>query len=204
MKTFRLILLTLVLGSIVTVEAQGRGKGFFRRGLSAEEKEILVAALAGPDGEQAAHAQYAAVLKKFGDVQPYAFIIKAEENHIAALERQLQKYGIAIPTNRFAGSVTAPPTLEEAAKAAIAGEERNVAMFDVALEKVSGRPDLVRVFTHLRDASQNAHLPAFKTALANGGKVEKGAGVCCGMPCCTQGKCYMDDRPVQRRQRGSN
>lgn len=204
MKMFKVILLTLLLGTMVTSEAQGRGKGFFRRGLSAAEKEVLVTALAGPDGEYAAHAGYAAILKKFGEVQPYASIIKAEENHIAALERQFDKYGIAIPTNQFAGSVTAPATLEEAAKAAVAGEERNVAMYNEALKKVSGRPDLVRVFTHLRDASQNAHAPAFKTALANGGKVEKAAGACCGMPCCKEDSCCMGDRPLQRRQRGPN
>ena len=87
MKTFKLILLTLVLGSIFTSEgAQGRGRGFPRGALSTDAKEALVTALSGPDGEYAARAQYAAILKKFGDVHPYASIIKAEENHIAALE----------------------------------------------------------------------------------------------------------------------
>ena len=98
----------------------------------------------------------------------------------------------------------APETLAKAAKESIAGEERNVAMYDEALKKISDHPDLVRVFTHLRDASQNAHLPAFKNALASGGKLENGAGVCCDMPCCKQGNCCFGDRPLQQRQRGSN
>lgn len=190
MKAIKLIIATVVAGSLLSSEA-AQGGGFWRRALNEEAKEALVAALAGPNGEYAAHAQYSAVLKKFGDVQPYASIIKAEENHIAALKRQLDKYGIPIPTNRFEGSVAAPETLAAAAKEAVASEERNAAMYDEALKSVSGRPDLVRVFTRLRDASRDAHLLAFKATLATGGKFEKGEAGCCGMGCCGRGNCRM-------------
>ena len=45
----------------------------------------------GPDGEYAAAASYTAVLDAFGQVEPYATIQAAEQRHIDALTRQLQR-----------------------------------------------------------------------------------------------------------------
>jgi hypothetical protein len=172
MKTLRAILIvTLVMTVTLSVSAAGRGG--FARSLSADAKDILITALAGPEGEYAAHAQYTAVIAKFGEVQPYVAIRAAEARHIAALERQFAKYGIEIPTNKFEGKMKAPETLMDAAKEGIAGEERNVALYDQALKKLEKYPDLVRVFTNLRHASREMHLPAFKAALESEGKVDR-------------------------------
>ncbi|MCI0536589.1 MAG: hypothetical protein L0Z50_15320, partial [Verrucomicrobiales bacterium] len=57
-------------------------------------------------------------------------------------------------------------------------EERNVALYDRLLSKVKAYPDLTLVFTNLRRASQENHLPAFKAAVENGGRLDnfKGGG----------------------------
>ena len=206
MKTYKLSLLPLLL-SVTLCAVSAAERGGFRRNaaLPADVRKALVEALAGTDGEYAAHAQYSAIIEKFGDVQPYAAIRMAESRHIAALERQLQKYGVKFPANKFEGKTEAPASLTEAAKEAIASEEKNVAMYDQLLEKVEKFPDLTRVFTHLRAASENGHLPAFRTALENGGKVQPGTGGGCGLGCC--GACVVggageDDLPLQKRQGG--
>ena len=99
-----------------------------RRGkaLTPEAREALTEALAGPDGEWAAHALYSAIITKFGEVQPYVNIRQAESRHIAALERQLTKYGVTLPTNAFAGKVKAPESLLVAAQDGVKAEERNI------------------------------------------------------------------------------
>ncbi len=151
---------------------------------SAVANEALLQALAGPEGEYANLAEYSAMVEKFGQIQPYAAILRSEECHIAALKRHLELRGVAVPENSFLGIVTAPATFPEAAEAAISAEEKNVAMYDRLLEKVKDQPDLVQVFTHLQFASREHHLPAFKAAAEKGGQLQAGefrCGMGCGM-----------------------
>jgi hypothetical protein len=157
--------------AIMSATAQPYGKGRSAKALTPEAKQAVVDALAGPEGEYAAHALYSAIVVKNGDVQPYAAILAAETRHIQALKRQLEKYGIAVPADKFAGKVTAPPTLVEAAKHGVESEEKNVAMYDRLLATVKDYPDLRRVFTNLQSASRDGHLPAFKAALDSAGKL---------------------------------
>lgn len=125
-------------------------------------------ALMGPDGEYMAAAQYAAVIDEFGDVQPYVNIRAAELRHANALTRQLARFGVTAPDNPYLGTVSAPETLEDAAKAWAVGEVANVEMYDTLLGQTND-PGLVRVLTNLRRASQEAHLPMFEAAAARGG-----------------------------------
>jgi hypothetical protein len=163
MKT-RTIITIIAAAIAATAPAQ---EGALR--LPSDAKAALVEALAGPDGEYAARATYDAILKKFGDVQPYKSIIQAENRHIQALERQLRRYGIAIPKDKFAGKIEAPKTLKEAARQGVEAEIDNVKMFDKLLPKIREYSSLTRVFTNLRRASKEAHLPAFQRALKNEG-----------------------------------
>jgi hypothetical protein len=100
-------------------------------------------------------------------------IQSAEERHIDALTRRLERLGVAVPPNPYAGTVTAPADLEAAATAWAAGEVDNVALFDRLLAEASGDTALTRVFTNLRRASQEEHLPAFEAAAANGGRLTR-------------------------------
>ena len=141
-------------------------------------EQALALALAGPDGEYAAYAEYTAIVQKFGEVQPYAAIRLSEQRHIEALQRHLQMRGLTVPENPYLGKTQAPATLNEAAQTGIAAEERNVAMYAQLLEQIGDQPDLARVFTHLQWASREHHLPAFQAAAANGGQLGLGEFGC--------------------------
>jgi hypothetical protein len=139
--------------------------------LSEVAKAALLTALAGPDGEYAARAEYEAILDRFGaGVLPYANIIQAEQRHIAALERQCLNFGVPVPEDAFLGKINPPESLADAATAGILAEEANVKMYDELLKAVQGYPSLVQVFTHLRAASLN-HRAALQAAEFNGGVV---------------------------------
>lgn len=125
-------------------------------------------ALMGPHGEYHALASYAAVIEEFGPVQPYSAIKATEERHINALSRQLERFGVDVPANPYLGEIDAPPDLVTAANAWAEDEVANVAMYDDLLSQVTD-PGLKRVFTNLRRASLEAHLPLFEEAAEHGG-----------------------------------
>ena len=125
-------------------------------------------ALMSPEGEYAAAAAYAAVIDEYGKVQPYVNIRAAERRHVAALTRQLERYGIEVPANPWMKQIPAPASLEAAAQAWATGEVDNVEMYDDLIAQTSD-PQLVRVLTNLRNSSLNSHLPMFEAAAENGG-----------------------------------
>jgi len=199
-RNMLLVLATLLIGTAVgplTPSAQAQ-RGRRSAALDADAKAALIEALAGQDGEYAARAEYAAILEAFGGtVQPYANILLAEQKHVAALKQQCVKYGVEIPDDSYFGNVEAPEDLLQAALAGVAAEEANIAMYDGLLLKVQKYPSLVQVFTNLRAASLNNHLPAFEAAVLNNGTTSA-IGVCgSGQPSGTQ------DRLHQRLQDGS-
>lgn len=128
-------------------------------------------ALMGPEGEYAALASYQAVLDEFGDVEPYATIKDAEARHADALARQLERMGVEVPDNPYLGLIPAPADLQSAATAWAEGEVANVELYDSLLEAASDER-LERVFTNLRRASAEEHLPAFELAAENGGTLD--------------------------------
>jgi hypothetical protein len=125
-------------------------------------------ALMSPVGEFAAAAMYQAVIDEFGPVEPYVTIKAAEERHISALIRQLDRYGVEVPANPYLGAVAAPADLTSAAKAWAVGEIENVDMYDKLLADATDS-NLERVLTNLRRSSQESHLPLFEAAAENGG-----------------------------------
>ena len=127
-------------------------------------------ALMDPTGEYAAFAMYTAVIEKYGQVEPYVSIQAAEQKHIDALIRQLSNYGVSVPQNPYLGDVAAPSDLPAAASAWATGEVENVALYDALLAQATDS-DLVRVFTNLRRASLEMHLPMFEAAAQNGGQL---------------------------------
>ncbi|GGS25707.1 hypothetical protein [Deinococcus knuensis] len=131
-------------------------------------------ALMSPDGEYAAIAAYSAVIARYGQVEPYVSILRAEENHARALSRQLQRYGVAVPTNPYLGRIPAPPNLRDAAQAWADGEVLNVKMYDDLASLAAGDTALQRVFDNLRSASLNVHLPLFRQAATAGGTLTAG------------------------------
>lgn len=84
--------------------------------------------------------------------------------------RLLTKHGAEYDAaNPFRGHGRGPADLAEAARAWVKGEIDNIAMYDEMLEVVKDFPDITRVFTNLRRASLESHLPAFECAAEHGG-----------------------------------
>jgi len=132
------------------------------------------AVLRALEDEYHAEAVYAATLTAFGDVRPFSNIIKAERKHQAALLGLLETYGIAAPANGYLTGEkpldTLPATLQEMCEIGVAAEIENARLYDEdLLPAVADHPDIIAVFTNLRDASVNNHLPAFQRCAARGG-----------------------------------
>jgi rhodanese-related sulfurtransferase len=112
--------------------------------------------------ERKAEATYQAIINKFGQVRPFINIIEAEKRHQSMLLPLFEKYGVEIPKNEFdAAKITIPESLVDSCKAGIQAEKDNAAMYDKFFQFVA-EEDIKTVFTHLRDASIQNHLPAFE------------------------------------------
>ncbi|WP_210163662.1 ferritin-like domain-containing protein [Ciceribacter selenitireducens] len=120
------------------------------------------------EDEHRAEAFYAAVMAKFGEVRPFSNIIRAEQTHASELNALLQNYGLdQKTTNPHLGSAEfaalVPETLAEACKMGVDAEIANRDLYDKKLmPAVQDYADVQIVFTALRDASENKHLPAFE------------------------------------------
>ena len=139
--------------------------------LSATEITGLRAAL---DDEYQALATYAQVLADFGDIRPFANIVRSEARHAGALLELFERHGIPAPANSWHGRVRRYPSVTAACADAVRAEVANAALYDRLLASTT-RPDLLQVYRRLRDASQERHLPAFRrcatrAAAAGGGR----------------------------------
>ena len=113
------------------------------------------------NNEYKLQAYYQAVLSHFGNLRPFAMIIGAEEQHIAVLNSIYQKYGLTPQTNQWSNKTFSLSTFSSACQTAASYEQETINLYNGLLPQVSNYPDIYQVFTSLRDASQNSHLPAF-------------------------------------------
>jgi rubrerythrin len=131
-----------------------------------ESRTALRQALAEAlDDEYKAMATYEAVIAAFGPVRPFVNIVEAERRHADALLQLHETYDIEPQPNRWRGTITPPATLVEACAAGVAAEIENAELYDRLMAMVD-LPDVLRVFTALRDASQQRHLDAFRRCVA--------------------------------------
>jgi hypothetical protein len=137
----------------------GNGGGGSQVPLNETEIEALQLAL---DDEYNALSTYLSVIDSFGEVEPFLSIAASEQRHIEALVNQFNKYGIPVPANPYAGMTTNFESLSQACQAGVDAENINSALYD-RLFAMTDRPDLVRVFTNLQNASLNSHLPEFES-----------------------------------------
>lgn len=149
------------------MQARGAGQNFNGVGMLPPASglpltDTAIAALeAGLQDEQNAYALYGAVIDQFGAVAPFSRIQAAEAQHMAKLEALFERYDLAIPA---APAISVPTfaTLAEACSAAAEVEAANLPLYDQWISQLSDYPDLVTVFTSLRNASEFNHLPAFE------------------------------------------
>lgn len=111
--------------------------------------------------EYGAYNLYATVNVQFGNTIPFSYIVRAEQQHINALVRQAEKYGLIVPENP---GLATPPTfasLAEACQAGVDAEIADAALYD-ELKLVTTNADLLQVYDRLQNASLTSHLPAFQ------------------------------------------
>jgi hypothetical protein len=111
--------------------------------------------------EYHAKAVYDGVIGDLGAVAPFVNIARAEQTHAAAIARLFTVRGATPPASEWSTSgVPHFATLTAACAAAADAERANVALYDRHL--ATDLPlDVKTVFTNLRAASVNGHLPAF-------------------------------------------
>jgi hypothetical protein len=124
--------------------------------------DVADAVLAGLNDEYHAMAVYNAVLAQFGNTAPFNAIVRAEANHAASLESAAAYYGIDISGIVPQAEALNISSVAEACEVAANAEIANFELYDSWLDTVSDYPDLVQIFTNLRDASEFNHLPAFQ------------------------------------------
>lgn len=117
--------------------------------------------------EYHAEAFYAAVIERFGNVRPFANIIRAERFHAAQVAALMKSHGFAVPANDLLGSAeiaaAVPASLPAACAIAVKAEIDNRDLYDkVLLPAVKAYPDVTDVFERLKAASERNHLPAFQ------------------------------------------
>lgn len=122
---------------------------------------VVKAITAGLMDEYHAYNTYQAIIDEFGKVRPFLNIQKAEAQHIAALKAVFAQYGVAIPAQPRVELLTFTSVVE-ACQAGAAAEIANYALYDGMLAAVKDYPDITRVITALRNASEYNHLSAFE------------------------------------------
>jgi len=101
------------------------------------------------------------VINQFGSVYPFSTIVTAEQQHVNALVRQAEKYGVAVPANPGIDENISFASISDACAAGVEAEIADAALYD-DLKLVTTHSDLVRVYDALQNASLNSHLPAFE------------------------------------------
>lgn len=130
------------------------------RGTTAPGSELAAVLQRAAEEEQHAVATYEEVLATLGQVQPFVAIAKSEKRHLQALRTVAAVHAVDL-SGATAAATPSPPTLAAACAMGVAAEKADVALYDELLPQVQAYPDVVRVFTNLRAASKDSHLPAF-------------------------------------------
>jgi len=129
--------------------------------LSEQEAADLAEAI---QEEYTAMNTYQAIMEELGDVQPFSRIARAEQQHVNALIRVAERFGVEVPENAGEVADIAWNTLEEACQLGVTFEQLDADLYDVLMANTTN-PMLIRVYTNLQRASLNNHLPAFESCI---------------------------------------
>jgi hypothetical protein len=108
---------------------------------------------------------YNAVIDQFGAVYPFVQIVQSEQQHVNALLRLADRYGIIAPVNPGLTNLPGIETLTEACKIGVSAEIADADLY-TQIMKVTTHTDVLRVYSNLQSASLNMHLTTFE-ACAN-------------------------------------
>ncbi len=154
MKSMKKVLTGLVVVATLFVAV---GAGYAQQ-LDERTQQALIDAITD---EYKAKATYQKVIDTFGEIRPFTNIIKAEQQHIEFLLPLFKKYGVEAPKDEWADKIPDFASVKDACETGVQAEIENAKMYDEFFSFVQEQ-DILDVFTHLRDASQEKHLPAFQ------------------------------------------
>ena len=159
--------------SQAAVEA-GRGGPPNRRGMQANAQgQTIVTSLSEQEAADLAAAiqeeytamnTYQAVVDELGDVQPFVRIARSEQQHVNALIRVAERFGVEVPENAGEVADIEWSTFEEACQLGVTFEQLDADLYDEILPNTTN-PMLIRVYTNLQRASLEQHLPAFEACI---------------------------------------
>lgn len=132
--------------------------------LTAEEIDAITLSI---QDEYHALFTYTKVIADLGELKPFSKIVLAETKHVNVVGRLFTKHGLGIPASEWSESNVT--TFVELLDACIGGRDAeivNVALYDELLLTPNLPKDIAKVFTKLRTASLNHHLPAFEKCIA--------------------------------------
>jgi rubrerythrin len=202
MKTLMKIVATLtavlMLAAVpaLTLAEDATGSAAVTEGTTYTLEEMLTYAI---QDEYNAQAEYERIIAAYGDDGVFANIVQAEETHIALLTTLFNTYGLTLPANNAAETVTLPESLTEAYTTGIAAENANIAMYESFLTDTTLPDDVRSAFTALANASES-HLAAFTQ---NAEKTGNGEGMQYGRSDETQGM-GMNRRTDETTGQGKN
>jgi len=124
------------------------------------EQEVADLALAIQE-EYSAMNTYQAVISSLGDVRPFVEIARSEQQHVNALIRVAERFGVEVPENAGEVAEIEWSTYEEACQLGVTFEQLDADLYDELMLSTTN-PLLTRVYTNLQRASLEQHLPAFE------------------------------------------
>lgn len=124
--------------------------------------EVLDALNLAIQDEYHAEFVYLKVIADFGEVQPFSRIVNAEERHSEAIGKVFTNHDLPVPASDWnLGNVPSFGSLPDACAAGVEAEIANIALYDELLT-LDLPQDARNVFTNIRAASLENHLPAFE------------------------------------------
>lgn len=107
---------------------------------------------------------YNQVLKKFGNIEPFANIKELEVIYYNTLIQLAQKYSVEVPMNDWIDKIYVPNTIIECYELEVASEINNITMYNHLLGFAS-TSDLTDMLFRLQAVSFNSYLPAFRFSI---------------------------------------
>jgi hypothetical protein len=113
--------------------------------------------------EYKAHYLYASVLEDFPGAMPFTAIAASELRHVEALQMLFTRRQMAPPASVWTTESFDPlAPIQAACAAGVAAEIADAAFYDEYLPRTDLPQDVRNVFTNLKAASLDNHLPAFE------------------------------------------
>ncbi len=137
----------------------GSGTGNSKTPLTDDEEVGLQKAILE---EYKAYNLYQSVISQLGTVIPFEKIAQSEQQHISALTRQAEKYGVPVPANPGLANTPVFSDLASACAAGVAAEIEDAALYDT-LKTVTDHSDILQVYNNLQNASLQNHLVEFQS-----------------------------------------